>query len=170
MRSGQDRVNLRTLMRMSDVRRWHTVATVRDQTLADHSFRVAVIVMWLVQRLGWGWEGLGDLFIEALFHDCHEPITGDMPANRPAILSTGHGWRGAVCPDVPFTGHRWTNSDLISLADKMEAYLWARENLTNSAHNHAVIAECRSFMNDLAHTMGRQFADAVTQFFIQIGE
>lgn len=65
------------LLRLDEVKRWHTIVTSREQTVAGHSFRVAVIAIELMGRLGIP-VTLG-LLMSALFHDAGEDVTGDIP-------------------------------------------------------------------------------------------
>lgn len=69
-----------SIVRFQSVKRWHMVDTTRQQTLAEHSANVAMLVM-LVQRtcpelyFGSG----GSLVSYALLHDVEEVFVGDIP-------------------------------------------------------------------------------------------
>lgn len=57
-----------------DVKRWHVVTTNRQQTVAEHSWNVARILLAI-------WPDCPrEVVIEALFHDCGEIETGDPPS------------------------------------------------------------------------------------------
>ena len=59
------------------VRRWHTIPTINDETVAHHSWGVATVLLEL-------WPDCSrDLLIAALYHDVHEHVTGDIP--KPAF-------------------------------------------------------------------------------------
>ena len=70
-------------LRACHVRRWHIVQTSREQTLAEHSFGVAVIAGSVAARIRW--PGLLHdsnqlrLLQWALSHDIIEVRTGDIP-------------------------------------------------------------------------------------------
>jgi 5'-deoxynucleotidase YfbR-like HD superfamily hydrolase len=59
----------------SRVKRFHTIPTTRDQSLAEHSYGVAVILLHI-------YEGnvRPELLKAALYHDLAELETGDIPA------------------------------------------------------------------------------------------
>lgn len=81
------------LLTLAQVQRWGVVHTLKDQSVAEHSFAVAVIAMELADRLGLPrYQKLGsahagaphdiwdrkDLLWWALVHDAPEAITGDI--------------------------------------------------------------------------------------------
>jgi hypothetical protein len=68
-------MNLRGDPRMAgEVKRWHTYPTLREQSVASHSWNVARIVLAIVPMAS------RELMIEALFHDTGEiKAMGDMP-------------------------------------------------------------------------------------------
>lgn len=65
------------------VRRYHTWPISREQTIADHSWNVARLL------LAWDAQAPRHLLVHALFHDIGERITGDAPypikAQNPAL-------------------------------------------------------------------------------------
>lgn len=71
---------IESIVRFQSVKRWHMVDTTRQQTLAEHSANVAMLVM-LIQRtcpdiyFGTG----GSLVSYALLHDIEEVFVGDIP-------------------------------------------------------------------------------------------
>jgi 5'-deoxynucleotidase YfbR-like HD superfamily hydrolase len=58
----------------SNVMRWHTVAGVNHQTIAHHSWGVALLCQHFDPRCSKA------LILAALLHDCAELVTGDIPA------------------------------------------------------------------------------------------
>lgn len=64
------------LWRAARVRRYHTVPQVGEQTVADHSWGVAMILLRLMPAPG---PTVG-LLRAALQHDLTEAVTGDVPA------------------------------------------------------------------------------------------
>jgi len=56
------------------VKRYHTIDTVKEQTVADHTWGVLMIVRYLTGRPSWS------LVEAALLHDVPEVVTGDVPA------------------------------------------------------------------------------------------
>lgn len=69
------------LLRLADVPRWVIVPMKRRQSVAEHSFRVAVIAGELAAY--WmGKKGPGvEVVMAAIVHDADEAYTGDVPGN-----------------------------------------------------------------------------------------
>ena len=67
--------------RLSVVKRWSVVQTIRQQSVAEHSYNVAVIALRIAEQ--WyginGGAALTAILKRALFHDWWESITGDAP-------------------------------------------------------------------------------------------
>ena len=71
------------VMRLSSVKRWAIVEMSREQSVAEHSYNVAMIVMMLVNEM----ENEEDVEVPELFtslfwslvHDLPELLTGDIP-------------------------------------------------------------------------------------------
>lgn len=57
------------------IKRFHTLPTIGQQSVAEHSFGVAMLVLWLTED-----RASGNLLRAALYHDLAEQATGDMPA------------------------------------------------------------------------------------------
>lgn len=66
---------LNLIMRGGRVKRYHVMDTLKQQTVAEHSFGVA----WLVYQLSEGMPSV-DLLMASLAHDVAECETGDLPA------------------------------------------------------------------------------------------
>lgn len=70
------------MLALSDVKRWVVVHTLRNQSVADHSFRVAIIAISICGRLGLPDQGakwtLQQVITWALWHDVPEGLTGDI--------------------------------------------------------------------------------------------
>jgi hypothetical protein len=79
------------LLRADGVTRWHIVATIKRQSLAEHSYRVAVITKSLLSRLGYEDDSL---VAKALVHDADEILDGDIPTptkEKYGIPTNGNG-------------------------------------------------------------------------------
>lgn len=75
----------RDLRTLSFVPRWVITRNIKTQSVAEHSFFVAVYAGQLAEYLGF--EGdMADLYHAALWHDAEESFTGDVPG--PAKRST----------------------------------------------------------------------------------
>lgn len=148
-------LDIGTLMRLSDVRRWHTVRVAREQTLADHSCRVALLAL----RLYWLVTGETDnadmatLLATALVHDAAEIRLGDPPPagkNR-AWTETERGVMLSLPPELlqkQAQQHSIVHS-IIKVADRVEAWLWIRENAVGK-HSMQVVTRCFQEMERVA--------------------
>ncbi len=75
------KINLQDISRSGHVTRWHSVRTLRDQTLAEHHYMVTMLVNKMVKDIPT--EPLSDserlLLIEySLWHDTPELLMGDL--------------------------------------------------------------------------------------------
>ena len=71
------RTNINELLNVLDggeVKRYHTLSTIGEQTVGSHSWGVAVILNWLEPQIS------KHAILKALTHDVAEKQTGDMPA------------------------------------------------------------------------------------------
>jgi len=67
-------------LKLSHVPRWSIVDMTKTQSVADHSFRVALIANYIADELTILKDRKSVLFITALFHDINEAKTGDIPS------------------------------------------------------------------------------------------
>lgn len=145
------------LMRCQDLKRWHTVNVIRDQTLADHQWGVAIIACHLHQRLiGAEWDQMGSFLMDALIHDADEIEKGDIPSPAKEHMIREH----KVSP----------NAVLIQVADAIEAYQWIFNN-SHGSHGDTVVVNCHErligrcdramphFGQDLLHHVDEMLAE-----------
>lgn len=97
------------------MKRWHIVSTRRTQTLAEHSFNVAQIAVFLGKRLGVPQEWHGKIALEAIDHDIDEVLTGDAPT--PAKGHSPDRYKGMLTPEL-----------IVKMADVIEAYAFIKAN------------------------------------------
>lgn len=71
-----DQVKMRALQ---SVRRFNFERCNRYQSVAEHSFHVALLALDLSTRLGWDPHGRAEATLAALMHDACEAATGDLP-------------------------------------------------------------------------------------------
>lgn len=97
-------------LRLSFVPRWVIVPMMRQQTVAEHSWRVAIIAGGMAALLHWPQEQTDRCVSVAMMHDIDECQTGDVPAT-----AKGH--------DVDYAA--WSDVDLlVKAADLLESYWW----------------------------------------------
>lgn len=128
-------------LRACHTKRWHIVQTHRTQTLAEHSFAVAVIAGSLAAACGY--KGLLhdrlrlQLLQTALSHDLIEVRTGDMPTPFKRVLERVGG-AGIVerAEDLVDSDHSGAMRQsegteietLVKLADQIEAIFFLQDN------------------------------------------
>ena len=71
---SKDVVNMLNVLSGGEVKRYHTMKTIGEQTVAEHSWGVATILNWLKPDIS------KIALLKALTHDVAEKRTGDMPA------------------------------------------------------------------------------------------
>jgi len=105
-------------LRLSFVPRWCIVKCSRTQSVAEHSFSVAVIAEKLCRIMKVGDEATGVVVRKALFHDRYEVYTGDIPspAKHQEERDTDH----------------WSHPLIVKLADLIEAYIFISNNSADS--------------------------------------
>lgn len=132
----------RSLIRLGDVRRWHTVIMAREQTVADHSFRVTVIAMELAHQLGVTLTPTDVMLI--LFHDAGEDRFGDIPTTAKRSMASSLAdalskmqWK--VVENIPsymtfgYNQFSCVKAERIAkLADLMEAAIFTKENTVSN--------------------------------------
>lgn len=106
-------------LRAGDVDRWTIVRTAKRQSLAEHSFNVAMIAKAIAVRLGILPLGLVTVQVEALEHDMEEIFGGDVPT--PAKYKNNEQYL------AKFLSMGMVDR-VIKLADIMETTWFIREN------------------------------------------
>jgi 5'-deoxynucleotidase YfbR-like HD superfamily hydrolase len=147
--------------RMSEVKRWHVINTAREQTLADHSFQVALtlshMVSWAISDGDlWTRDEAYWLLLAGLLHDAHEVWLGDRPtcakqfSDRPSETPTV-----AVYEDTlrGLGRKRSQGEQFLKIADTVEALVWLNQNGVGS-HAATVVTEIRDRARALLESPG----------------
>ena len=122
-------VRISDLLALSYVPRWGIVPMLRDQSVADHSFRTAVIFVELADRMNipiTAWD-----LVMVLWHDGPESHSGDIPAPfKSKIRDIVHTREQDFCPwyDEP-TAEKFSDTrvyEIFHAADLIEQYTWLR--------------------------------------------
>lgn len=132
-------------LRVGHVKRWHNVNVAREQTVAEHSYMVALIALALFDScVGIDKDGKDSslsaaytIMAGALFHDMPEVVGGDPPTPAKHFIREMTGdpdifkkMDKALMPELPFFGGRVHGPYLpfIELADKIESAAWITDN------------------------------------------
>jgi len=67
-----------------EVKRFHAIKTIQEETVGHHSFQVAMLVYLLLDKKDY--HKHSDLIVAALTHDLAEHIVGDVPSNTKISL------------------------------------------------------------------------------------
>lgn len=117
-------MNIKEKLLLQQVKRYPISYTNRDQSVAEHSYNVLLIALWLIEE-----EMDRDLEAEviqyAIHHDMDEIETGDIPSPFKRRLRT-------ECPSVIklLDGEHYVTPEvkaIVKLADCLEAIYYARE-------------------------------------------
>lgn len=169
-------------LRVGHVKRWHNVNTIRDQTVAEHSFMVAIIALDLMNTIMGldkaaaesSMPKIAALLMAAIFHDMPEVVIGDPPTPAKRFMRDFTGdpeiftrMDKALMPGVPYVSNcggepmAWPASvvSFVNMADKIEAAHWITE---NGAGKHAQIVATANWRNveDLVEKYDTEGPDA----------
>jgi 5'-deoxynucleotidase YfbR-like HD superfamily hydrolase len=131
--------NLQSILESGDVRRWHTIASLK-QDVGKHSWGVATILAL------WHPHPSADLIRAALLHDCHEKEFGDIPSPTkrrvPELVEHEEVYELFFFDQLGMSSpyNNLIASDFVWLdwADKLEAFLFLKRERINGNCNEAV--------------------------------
>ena len=142
----------RELRDASFVPRWTTVRSHRTQSVADHSFYVAIYSEQIAGHLSWPGDR-HELLLWALWHDMPETATGDIPGpmkrrisevapdTLPTIDAETMGYRFPSAPVDWDDAHGVGGDQIVKLANKIDelAWLMTEKQLGNGSINQSVV-------------------------------
>lgn len=131
-------MNIQDVLRAQGVKRWHIVETVRQQSIAEHQWNVAMITREICKRMHWPTENTLFLIAKACMHDIDEVIEGDMPSpskDGPKSYSDDRG--GAI----------------VKVADLIEAW-WFINEFGVGRHAQQVKGDCHTRLMKFANECG----------------
>lgn len=156
---------LQDLLRLCYVPRWVISKMNRPQSVAEHSYRVAVIVMELAGAF-LDTPTASVAIVWALLHDGPESCSGDIPGpfktsiGKPLIQFAEE----KACPwFVPILDERI--SLIVHIADKIESVLWCRDHFVDERpHVEGIILE--KYLVEADALFGAEFRAAVIDLLI----
>jgi 5'-deoxynucleotidase YfbR-like HD superfamily hydrolase len=152
------------------VHRYHTARTVRGQTVAEHSWGVAVLVRAVLP------EASAQILAAALMHDVSETYTGDIPApakwDIPALAAAereaSEAFNQALGIQFPLSSFE---HQVLKWCDMMELVLWCLEEcrMGNTFAEDMLRKGINSLLNretptDEAHALFTEVIEAASQF------
>ena len=161
-------MNIQDKLRAGSVKRFHIVETTKTQSIAEHSFNVAMIAGAIGALLGWD---LSPVYRDALFHDIPEVMTGDLP----------HLFKKELKKRVDFDEIEdyfmedekvWMHDEvkiIIKMADIMEA-TWFISEWGVGRHAAQVAKLCRDQLNETMKKMPKSERTAAREVWLQIEE
>ncbi len=122
-------MQIQDIMLAQDVKRWTIVRTIRDQSLAEHTFNVVMIARDIAARMG-----INDTKIikYALDHDLDEILTGDIPTPAKDRLKINTSYDGKSFKECDSQ-----EASIVSMADMIEAIAFITDNQVGR-HAHIV--------------------------------
>ena len=119
----------RRLRRLAIVPRWTVIPTIQRQTVAEHSFHVAHIALWVSRYHLVAFDGCLDeeILYYALIHDEAEAITGDIPSPASAEAIPGKSEAFEKANDLGAVSADDGVRRILKIADLLEALLFVYE-------------------------------------------
>lgn len=119
-----NQMDIKHRLRLMQVKRYGIFHMNRDQSVAEHSFNVAMIAIELIEDLDDD-DLYGAVVVYSLFHDMDEVLSGDIPSPFKRKLRN-------QCPEVipVLDGQPLANDmvrNIVKLADLLEALYYCRE-------------------------------------------
>lgn len=146
------------VMRLSNLKRWGIVEMFREQSVAEHSYNVAMISAYIVDQLPNEVKSthLREAVVNwSLVHDLPELITGDIPTPIKELIKTSlDGAEEDLFPQL--MNYKKSHSKLAmavcKAADLMDAIQYARKFCVDS-RKVEIISEMVLFLGELADNM-----------------
>lgn len=136
-------------LRAQYVKRWSTVHLTHQQSLADHSFNVAMVALDLMSSVYGNWDNAlaGKILVHALFHDLDEVITGDIPTETKARIKAAGPEVAKILDSFPESEDLLSRdiSDLVKIADLIEGTFHVVQHC-NGVHAEQVARHCKTVM------------------------
>ncbi len=169
--------SIKDLMKATHVMRWHTVDTVKQQSLAEHQWSVCMISVNLALLMGLDDDVVDAVSRHALVHDMEEVWTGDLPSPYKEYLkrtggSPSHGDLGIAMgvpglsivgdgdrPASPEIHHNTGIDGIVRAADRIDAWWWSKR----YCRDLNTYKDCDNRLNDFMRQTSPELRAAITQ-------
>lgn len=132
------------LLRAQYVKRWHIVATIREQSLAEHTFNVIVIARAIAKECD---VDDREIIKAAFLHDLDEIVTGDIPTAT-KVRARKNGWElNDLYKRVVDRELTDIEEKIVKLADIREAVWFLTDNV-HTGHGTEVFKYVRHMWNE----------------------
>ena len=122
---------LRKLFHLAIIPRWVIIEMERPQTVAEHTFKMMALVMYISTRIQETFEINLDwlyMYEKTMLHDTDEALSGDIPAPFKRKYLTGHNL-GLACEPLEMpkelNADYFIENSIVAIADSLEAYIYA---------------------------------------------
>jgi len=154
---------MRDVRRLAHVKRWAIVPKIKEQSVAEHSYFVALYTLKICKLLEKSPKFCLSAVQYAMEHDAGEAFTGDIPSplkkrapDIEKVENNARDWMGMNSPimadEVSEIGDV---KNIVNLADKLDALLWlmCESSLGSTALSH-IQSEIEQKTRDAAEDLG----------------
>lgn len=139
-------------LRLSRVKRWGVLFTIQQQSVAEHSYNVAIIALRIAQNwFDYDEESpivLYDVLELALRHDRPESISGDISSTVKDLFDD-YGVKTRYADLLSKREVHPKAIKIVALADRLEAVIFLRMEMSMGNHTvEDVLIECNRRMHD----------------------
>lgn len=121
-------MKINDMLRAQYVKRFHIVHTLKHQSVAEHSFNVAMIAREIAIEFGLFGAAVEEVMLIALCHDLDEVITGDIPTPTKERAKAGGVNLNDNGIEVPYKAVLEDHKLIVKVADYMEAIWFLDDN------------------------------------------
>ena len=140
-------MKLNDMMRAQHVKRFHIVNTTKSQSVAEHSFNVALLAREIAIKMGFDSENIDKVTLAAMFHDMDEVITGDIPTPTKLRFKEKGVDLNNNGIEVPYQSGSDSVNRIVKIADYIEA-AWFLEENGSGRHAESVLADIDAKMEE----------------------
>lgn len=145
------------VMRLSSIKRWGIVEMSRPQSVAEHSYNVAMVTLSICNRIGVDESLAVSAMTWALLHDLPEVVTGDIPTSlkqeSPGTFEELESRRFPIFSAAKTTFELGGATAITKIADYVDAIQFAQKFCVDD-RKHAIIEEMKGRMASAIEHLG----------------